>query len=54
MLNIVVPMAGRGSRFTAAHFSHPKPLIPITESDVDYDEPFAIWIAQLEKALIAA
>lgn len=31
-----------------------KPLIPITESDVDYDEPFATWIAQLEKALIAA
>ena len=31
-----------------------KPLIPITESDVDYDEPFATWIAQLEKVLIAA
>ena len=31
-----------------------KPLIPITESDVDYDEPFATWIARLEKALIAA
>ena len=31
-----------------------KALIPITESDVDYDEPFANWIAQLEKALIAA
>jgi sulfite reductase (NADPH) flavoprotein alpha-component len=31
-----------------------KPLIPITESDVDYDKPFANWIAQLEKALVAA
>lgn len=31
-----------------------KPLIPITESDVDYDKPFASWIAELEKALIAA
>ena len=31
-----------------------KPLIPITESDVDYDEPFATWISQLEKALVAA
>jgi sulfite reductase (NADPH) flavoprotein alpha-component len=31
-----------------------KPLIPIIESDVDYDEPFATWITQLEKALIAA
>jgi sulfite reductase (NADPH) flavoprotein alpha-component len=31
-----------------------KPLIPIIESDVDYDEPFARWISQLEKALIAA
>ncbi len=31
-----------------------RPLIPITESDVDYDKPFANWIAQLEKALVAA
>jgi len=31
-----------------------RPLIPILESDVDYDEPFAQWIAQLEKALVAA
>ncbi len=30
------------------------PLIPIIESDVDYDVPFANWIAQLEKALVAA
>ncbi len=31
-----------------------KPLVPIVESDVDYDEPFAKFIAQIEKALIAA
>ncbi len=30
------------------------PLIPILESDVDYDEVFAAWITQLEKALVAA
>lgn len=29
MLNIVVPMAGRGSRYAQAHFTQPKPLIPI-------------------------
>jgi len=29
VLNIVVPMAGRGSRFAAAGFQVPKPLIPI-------------------------
>ena len=29
MLNIVVPMAGAGSRFTKAGFKDPKPLIPI-------------------------
>lgn len=28
-----------------------KPLLPIIESDVDYDEPFAKWIAQLEQSL---
>ncbi len=31
-----------------------KPLIPLIESDVDYDKPFASWISQLEKALVAA
>jgi sulfite reductase (NADPH) flavoprotein alpha-component len=31
-----------------------KPLIPIVESDVDYDEPFAKFISQIEKVLIAA
>jgi len=29
MLNIVVPMAGRGSRFAKVGFSLPKPLIPV-------------------------
>lgn len=29
MLNIVIPMAGRGSRFAEAGYSCPKPLIPI-------------------------
>jgi dTDP-glucose pyrophosphorylase len=28
-LTIVVPMAGRGSRFAQAGYAHPKPLIPI-------------------------
>jgi len=29
MLNIVIPMAGRGSRFANAGFQTPKPLIPV-------------------------
>jgi len=29
MLNIVIPMAGRGSRFAVAGYPDPKPLIPI-------------------------
>ncbi len=29
MLNIVVPMAGRGSRFAVAGYEDPKPLIPV-------------------------
>lgn len=29
MLNIVIPMAGRGSRFSEAHFKDPKPLIKL-------------------------
>src|SRR5436190_17506858 len=29
MLNIVMPMAGRGKRFADAGFTQPKPLIPI-------------------------
>lgn len=31
MLNIVIPMAGRGSRFASAGFTDPKPLITIGE-----------------------
>lgn len=30
-----------------------KPLIPIIEVDVDYDEPFANWTKQLEQVLVA-
>lgn len=29
MLNIVLPIAGRGSRFSAAGYAQPKPLIPV-------------------------
>ncbi len=29
------------------------PLVPIIECDVDYDEPYARWIQQLESALAA-
>ena len=29
MLNIVIPMAGRGSRFADAGYADPKPLIPV-------------------------
>ena len=29
MLNIVIPMAGAGSRFADAGYKDPKPLIPI-------------------------
>lgn len=29
MLNIVIPMAGRGSRFATAGYQDPKPLIPV-------------------------
>ena len=29
MINIVIPMAGRGSRFTKAGYSLPKPLLPV-------------------------
>lgn len=30
------------------------PLIPIVESDADYDEPFANFIARIEKVLVVA
>ncbi|MCG8652817.1 MAG: NTP transferase domain-containing protein, partial [Pirellulales bacterium] len=29
MLNIIIPMAGRGSRFQQAGYRDPKPLIPV-------------------------
>ena len=29
------------------------PLIPLTESDVDYDGPFALWIGQIQECLSA-
>ena len=29
MLNIVIPMAGAGSRFADAGYEEPKPLIPV-------------------------
>ena len=29
MINIVIPMAGFGSRFSAAGYALPKPLIPV-------------------------
>src|SRR4029453_3772841 len=29
MLNIVLPIAGRGSRFAVAGYTQPKPLIPV-------------------------
>lgn len=38
MLNIVVPMAGRGSRFAEAGYVDPKPLIPI------HGKPMIQWV----------
>lgn len=32
MINIVIPMAGAGSRFAKAGFLHPKPLIPVHDT----------------------
>lgn len=37
-LNIVIPMAGRGSRFVDAGYDLPKPLIPV------YDKPMIEWV----------
>lgn len=37
-MNIVVPMAGRGSRFANAGYDRPKPLIPID------DRPMIEWV----------
>jgi dTDP-glucose pyrophosphorylase len=38
MINIVVPMAGRGSRFSSAGYTVPKPLIPVGR------EPMIQWV----------
>lgn len=35
MLNIVLPMAGRGSRFANAGYTLPKSLIPVPWSSYD-------------------
>ncbi len=39
-MNIVVPMAGRGSRFAVAGFTDPKPLIPID------GRPMIDWVVE--------
>lgn len=38
MLNILIPMAGRGSRFAKAGFKLPKPMIPVGE------QPMIEWV----------
>lgn len=40
MLNIVIPMAGRGSRFAEAGFTLPKPLIPLG------GKPMVQWVIE--------
>jgi dTDP-glucose pyrophosphorylase len=40
MLNIVIPMAGRGSRFVQAGFDNPKPLIPLG------GKPMVQWVIE--------
>jgi dTDP-glucose pyrophosphorylase len=40
MLNIVIPMAGRGSRFAQAGYQTPKPLIPVG------DRPMIQWVIE--------
>jgi len=40
MLNIVVPMAGRGSRFALAGYALPKPLIPVG------GRPMISWVVE--------
>lgn len=37
-VNIVIPMAGAGSRFVAAGYSDPKPLIPV------FNKPMISWV----------
>ena len=40
MLNIVVPMAGRGSRFSKAGYDLPKPLLPV------HDKPMIAFVIE--------
>lgn len=40
MINIVIPMAGHGSRFTQAGFNLPKPLIPVL------NKPMIQWVIE--------
>jgi len=40
MMNIVIPMAGRGSRFIAAGYKYPKPLIPVG------GKPMIEWVVE--------
>lgn len=40
MLNIVIPMAGRGSRFASAGYRIPKPFIPLG------DKPMIRWVIE--------
>lgn len=40
MLNIVIPMAGAGSRFSLAGYTDPKPLIPI------HGKPMIKWVIE--------
>ena len=39
-IHLIMPMAGRGSRFSSAGYDCPKPLIPI------YGKPFFYWAVQ--------
>ena len=40
MLNIVIPMAGRGSRFANAGYTQPKPLIDV------YGHPMIAYVVK--------
>ena len=40
MLNIVIPMAGRGSRFAQAGYRNPKPLIDVN------GQPMIAWVVE--------
>jgi dTDP-glucose pyrophosphorylase len=39
-VNVVIPMAGNGSRFAAAGYSDPKPLIPV------FGDPMISWVVK--------